>query len=395
MKKRTVSVELDAETLRRLATLGEPSEVLSLLARSVVDSMGHPARAQRDQTDTSLRAERDKVDQHSADDARPEDESGEWHRRWQGPFTVEREATDLSLNGERAQADTVLVDQREANEKLVLATLRAHELADVAKDQAEASACQLRSVAEYREMSIGILGHDLRNPLAAILTFAGLLLRRGRLDEQDAKSVSRIIRSTQRMGRMITQLLDLTRARLGGGLPIEVKPTDLQEVCRNVVEEFGPIMRLAVEGDLTGVWDHDRLMEALSNLGGNAVEHATAGTVVTVRATSAGEAVVLTVSNQGEPIPADVSPFIFEPFRQGREREKSPNRNLGLGLGLYITQQIVLSHGGTLEAHSADGTTTFTMRLPRGLPSPNPEGPDAPKVPSPEAARPPSATSSA
>lgn len=365
MTKQIVSVELDAETIRRLAALGEPSEVLKILAQSAADSPGHPARAQRDQTDTSLRAERDRVD-----------------ARGEGRMSVEREATDLSLTGERAQADTVLIDQREANEKLVLATLLAQELAeeaDVAKGHAEAIACHLRSVAEFRELFIGILGHDLRNPLAAILIFAGLLLRRGRLDDQDTKCVSQIVRSAQRMGRMITQLLDLTRARLGGGLPVEVKPTDLHEVCRTVVEEFGPMMHLEAEGDLTGIWDQDRLTEALSNIGGNAVEHATAGTTVTMRASSAGEEVVLSVSNQGEPIPTELAPFIFEPFRRAREREKSPSHNLGLGL--YIARQIVLAHGGTLEARSADGTTTFTMRLPRVLPSPNAEDPDAPRVP--------------
>ncbi len=367
--RQSVTVELDAETIRRLAALGEPSEVLSQLARSVVDSTRHPARAQRERTDTSLRAERDKVDDRLEVEAMPDDERAESPRHLCEFLTVEREATDLGLTGERAQADTVLVDQREANEKLVLATIRAQELADVAdvaKGHAEASARDLRTVAEFREMFIGILGHDLRNPLAAILMFAGLLLRRGHLGEQDGTTVSQIIRSTQRMARMISQLLDLTRARLGSGLPIEVKPSDLREICQDVADEFGPIVRLEVEGDLNGLWDADRLAETLSNLVGNAIEHATADTPVTMRATAAGDEVLVTVSNQGEPIPAEVLPFIFEPFRRGRPRERSPTHNLGLGL--YIAQQIVLSHGGTLSAHSGGGATTLAMRLPRSPP---------------------------
>lgn len=369
MPKQRVTVELDAETIRRLAALGEPSEVLAHMARSVADTTGHPARVQRDRTDTSLRAERDRVDDRLEAGAAPADARAERSSPRGGLLTAEREATDQGLSGERAQADTVLVDQREANENLVLATLRAHELAeeaDLAKGHAESSARDLRSVAEFREMFIGILGHDLRNPLAAILMFAGLLLRRGHVGEQDATTVGQIIRSTQRMARMITQLLDLTRARLGGGLPIEVKRTDLREVCRNIVDEFGPVVELELEGDLNGLWDADRLAETLSNLAGNAIEHATAGTAVLMRATAAGDEVLVTVSNRGAPIPAEALPFIFEPFRRGLPRERPPTHNLGLGL--YIAHQIVLSHGGTLKAHSASGATTFTMRLPRSPP---------------------------
>ena len=161
---------------------------------------------------------------------------------------------------------------------------------------------------------------------------------------------------------MIAQLLDLTRARLGGGFPIEPKPSDLRDICRNIVEEFGATIHLEIEGDLTGTWDPDRLAEALSNIAGNAIEHAAPGTPVVVKAHPEGAEVVVEITNQGEPIPADLLPFIFEPFRRGK-REKSATGNLGLGL--YIAKQIVLADGGTLDARSADGTTTFVMRLPR------------------------------
>jgi signal transduction histidine kinase len=217
-----------------------------------------------------------------------------------------------------------------------------------------------------RKPAPSILGHDLRNPLGAIEMSAASLLRRGRLDEHDAQTAARIIRSSQRTTRMITQVLDLTRARIGGGLPIEPKPTDLRNVCQNVVEEFEATIQLEVEGDVTGTWDEDRLTEVLSNLAGNAIEYAAPGTVVIVKAYAAEAEVVVEISNQGVPIPAAVLPFIFEPFRRERQREKSPTGNLGLGL--YISHQIVLSHGGTLDAHSADGKTTFVMRLPRTPP---------------------------
>jgi signal transduction histidine kinase len=220
-----------------------------------------------------------------------------------------------------------------------------------------------RAVAEFREMFIGIVGHDLRNPLGSILMSAGRLLQRGHLDDQDAETAARIIRGSQRITRMITQLLDLTRARLGGGLSIEPKPIDLREVCQSVVEEFEATIQLEMEGDLTGTWDRDRLAQVLSNLAGNAIAYAVPGTMVTVKARANGAAVVVEVSNQGDPIPADVLPFIFEPFRRAQLRKAAAAGNLGLGL--YIAHQIVLSHGGTLEAHSASGTTTFAMNLPR------------------------------
>ncbi len=220
-----------------------------------------------------------------------------------------------------------------------------------------------RELAEFRERFIGILGHDLRTPLASIVMAAGMLLERGQLDEQDAKTVARIIRSDQRMSEMIAQLLDLTRARLGGGLPIERKPTDIREIVRHVADEFGATIQQEIHGDVAGFWDRGRLAEALSNLVGNAIEYATRGTAVVIKAHAEDVDIVVEVSNQGDPIPADVLPFIFEPFRRARPHEKSATGNLGLGL--YIAHEIVLSHGGTLEGQSVGGTTTFVMRLSR------------------------------
>ena len=96
-------------------------------------------------------------------------------------------------------------------------------------------------------------------------------------------------------------------------------------------------------------------------------------TAVNVRAYRDAAEVVVEVSNQGDPIPLDVLPFIFEPFRRAKGRARSPNGNLGLGL--YIAQQVVFSHGGTLDVRSADGTTTFVMRLPRVPPDPPGDAP--------------------
>lgn len=383
MAKQSITVELDDDTVRCLARLGEPVLVLERLAHSVADGVRRPDRENRELTDESLRVERDKADTAVADEQiasevvrileneRPDAAQAREARKIDraASLAVERKATDKDLTAERVQADSVLVDQREANEQMVNATIWAHELAveaDEARERAEKSEHELREVAEFREMFIGILGHDLRNPLGSIAMSAALLLRRGRLDEQDAQTAARIIRASQRITRMITQLLDLTRARLGGGFPIEPMPADLREICRNVVEEFDVPIQLEVEGDVTGTWDEDRVAEVLSNLAGNAIEHAAPETAVIVKARADGADVVVEITNQGAPIPADQLPFIFEPFRRARPQEKSKAGNLGLGL--YIANQIVLAHGGSLTAHSAGGSTTFVMRLPRIAP---------------------------
>lgn len=261
-------------------------------------------------------------------------------------------------------------NSREANQHMVATTIRAQELtekAEAAQTRAEESERELRSVAEFREMFIGIVGHDLRNPLGAIKLAADTLIRHGRLDEKQDRAVGRIISSSERMTRMILELLDLTRARLGGGFPLKPRPTDLREVCSHVVEAFEAPIQLDLEGDIAGNWDPDRLTEALSNIARNAVEHAWSGTAVVVRAHGERDEVVVEIVNKGDPIPAEVLPFIFEPFRRGPQRTTSTAGNLGLGL--YIAKQIVGSGGGTLAAYSSDGATTFLMRLPRQPPA--------------------------
>ena len=225
-----------------------------------------------------------------------------------------------------------------------------------------------RELAEFRELFIGMLGHDLRNPLASMVMSAASQLRRDELGQKDAERAATIIRGGQRMQRMIAQLLDFTRIRLGGGFPIEAKPADLRQICRNVLDEFEASIDLEVEGDVTGTWDEDRLAEVLSNLVGNAITFARPGTAVVVKAYAEGAEVVVEIINQGEPIPADILPFIFQPFRQANGK---PSSSGNLGLGLYIAHQISLSHGGTLDARSADGRTTFVMRLPRNASSPS------------------------
>ncbi len=280
-----------------------------------------------------------------------------------------------------ASARTHSDDLREANRQMVIATIRAQELtgeAEAAKARAEKGERELAEVARFRETFIGIVGHDLRTPLGAINLAVTTLRGHGHLDEHDETAVGRIAKSAERMRRMISQLLDLTRARLGGGFPLEPKLTDLREVCRKVAEEFAAPIQLDIDGDVTGTWDPDRLEEALSNIVANAIEHAAPGTAAIVAAHADGGQVVVEIRNQGKPIPPDVLPFIFEPFRRAK-RKKSATGNLGLGL--YIANEIARSHGGTLDVRSSNELTVFVMRLPRSHPASRPGWASAPEAP--------------
>jgi signal transduction histidine kinase len=223
-----------------------------------------------------------------------------------------------------------------------------------------------RSALEAQERILGIVGHDLRTPLSAIQAGATLLSRRT-LPPAEARTAARILSSSRRMAHMIRDLLDFTRVRDAGGIPLVPRATDLREVCRPVVEEAtlrhgAGSVELDCEGDLAGAWDPDRLQQALANLVSNALQHSPAGTPVRVRASRERSSVRVDVENDGPPIPPDALRAIFEPFRRGDARHAGAD---GLGLGLFIVRTIVEAHGGQVEVASGPARpTTFTVRLP-------------------------------
>ena len=238
-------------------------------------------------------------------------------------------------------------------------------------DQAAVALEKTRSdeIGEFREQLLGIVGHDLRTPLSAILLAAYLLLKREGLGEMETELARKITRSASLAARLIDQLLDLTRSRLGGGIPIDPQRFDMNDVCRQVCGETEIThpdrpLRVDMQGDLTGVWDRDRMYQLLANLVGNAVQHGEPRTSIDLRVDGRETDVVIEIANRGEPIPAETLPFIFDAFRQGRTDH--PSRTRGLGLGLFIAQEIAHSHRGSIAATSseADGTT-FRVRLPR------------------------------
>ena len=239
----------------------------------------------------------------------------------------------------------------------------------VAREAAERVRNELQETEQIRERLLGMIGHDLRSPLSAV-TFAAELLRLDPCPNAHERMGERIASSAARMARMITQLLDFTRARLGGGIPIQRVPGDLVEICHRVVDEVQmahptALVQTSIGAPVCGRWDPDRLADVLTNLLGNAIEHGSTGTPVEVMLEEQGAHVRLRVRNQGPTIAAEDLSTIFDPFHRGRVAGRCTGKRSGLGLGLYIVQQIVLAHGGTVDIESQEGVTTFTVVLPK------------------------------
>jgi signal transduction histidine kinase len=218
----------------------------------------------------------------------------------------------------------------------------------------------------YRDQFIGILSHDLRNPLSAITAGAALLAASANEDHRQARVAARILNSAQRMERMIADLLDLTRTRLGGAIPLQRVPTDLQQLCEEVLLEVqaarpGAVVRFRVSGNVTGEWDPDRLAQVVSNLVGNAIQHGDGGPI-SIEADGGDESVTLRVHNGGTPIPPAAQGTIFEPLARGAADAATQS----IGLGLFIARAIVNAHGAEIHVRSAEGSgTTFEVLLPK------------------------------
>jgi len=228
---------------------------------------------------------------------------------------------------------------------------------------------RLQRALHTADMFVGILGHDLRNPLSAILNGAQLLQMTG--DKVVARTAARIRSSGNRMGELIEDLLDFTRIRVGQGIQLQLRPADLLDLCRETVAELqaaNPSRRIECSstGNCRGTWDPDRIGQVVSNLVGNAVKHGRPGSPVLVALEGRDEdRVRVRVHNDGPAISQEVRAGLFDPFqRAARLREQ------GLGLGLYISEWIARLHGGRIDVRSSDREgTDFTLELPRKPPA--------------------------
>ena len=219
---------------------------------------------------------------------------------------------------------------------------------------------------QYRDRFIGILGHDLRNPINSISVSAGLLATQG-LNEKQQGTIARILRSAQRLDRMVTDILDFARGRLGSPMPLTLAPANLAGLVREVVDEVKAThaeieIRFDSDGDLSGSWDGERIKQMASNLLINAVQHGS-GDKVGVTAMGKPDSVQLEVHNDGPPIAPEMIATIFDPLVQVGDPNKE---RTGLGLGLFIVKEIVSVHGGTITVKSTqERGTTFSVLLPR------------------------------
>lgn len=222
-----------------------------------------------------------------------------------------------------------------------------------------------------KEMFIAVLSHDLRTPISTVMMASQFMLESGDLAEQQSTLTMRILRSAKRMNEMVGDLLDFTRGQLGSGVPITREDMDLAKEAAAAVDEYTAgyptsVLRLKTSGDAKGNWDSARIGQVLSNLIGNAVQHGSAKSPITVTVAGAPTEVVLTIHNSGLAIPRSELPGIFSPFKRLKSGEAAGGATSSLGLGLYIAERIVAAHGGSIEVKSSDrGGTSFTVRLPR------------------------------
>jgi sigma-B regulation protein RsbU (phosphoserine phosphatase) len=246
-----------------------------------------------------------------------------------------------------------LVRSRKRLEELVAESNRMHE--------------EARDRALFAEQMIGIVSHDLRNPVSTVQTGAAILDRKI-ADEDQRRVVARIARASQRANRLITDLLDFTQARLGGGLRASLKPIDLHATVREAVEELalahpGRQIRQETSGEGTCQADSNRLVQLVGNLVSNAVTYGAVDQPITITSAVEVASFSIRVHNFGPAISAEALPSLFEPMSRATH-ETSAQRSVGLGL--FIVRQIAASHRGTaqVESNATDGTT-FRVQFPR------------------------------
>ena len=214
---------------------------------------------------------------------------------------------------------------------------------------------ELLERSSYEQQLIGIVSHDLRNPINAIGVAAALLAQRGQLDDRQAKAVARIVSSSDRARRMIREFLDFTQARSAGHIPVLPAAANIREIARHAFDEVRVLhpdrpATIEHEGKEQGTWDADRIAQVIGNLLSNAFQHGSADGAIQLRTRGESDSVVIEVQNQGEPIPPDDIARLFQPFERGAGQTPSAERSVGLGL--FIARQIVAAHQGTISVRS-------------------------------------------
>lgn len=279
-------------------------------------------------------------------------------------------AAERAWNGQTLLHAAIFIaeDRHKYERELLLQRRRAEELsAQHALDQQKLAAAQADAEdrALFAEQLVGVVSHDIRNPLS-VIQMSAVLLERGIGPEQQKAAIARVTRAVQRVQHLIGDLLDFTQARLGGGVTVRKAPVDLHQAIADSTTELAvafPHCELRHEQAGLGTCsaDADRIVQAVGNLVANAASHGARDQPITVRTEGDVAEFRISVHNHGEPIAPEVLPLLFTPMVRGASVTSK-----GVGLGLYIVREIVRAHGGRVDATStAEAGTAFTLRLPR------------------------------
>jgi signal transduction histidine kinase len=237
-------------------------------------------------------------------------------------------------------------------------------------DQAVAESVDFFAVEteRWRNVFLGVLGHDLRGPLNAILLTSKLLVKMSD-GTPTSEATARLIRGGERMKQLLDDLLDYSRVSLDLGIPVAPASMDLAVACQEEIELQriawpDHTIELTSEGPMEGVWDASRLKQVLGNLIANAAKYGDRGAPINVRLVGSDGEVILSVEDTGPAIAGPSMQLLFEPLWRGAHADPLTERT-SLGLGLFIVRQIVHAHGGTVTVSSSDGKTVFNVTLPR------------------------------
>jgi signal transduction histidine kinase len=220
-----------------------------------------------------------------------------------------------------------------------------------------------------RNLFLGMLGHDMRSPLQVIQLTA---MHLSKLDAGTdvATCAARISKSTRSLKALLDDLLDFNRTKLGLGITISPAAVDLAKEFSAELEQLraanpGRRIELEVGGDVSGVWDINRLNQLLGNLVVNALKYGASSSPVKIVLNGLAGEVVFSVHNQGPKIEHPALAQIFEPLKRGLDHQLIAGSDGSMGLGLYIAREIAVAHHGDISARSDENETVFTVRLPR------------------------------
>jgi signal transduction histidine kinase len=365
IQQHTEDILAEWETFARALEVGDPMDVVALRdhARQMLDVIVKDLQASQSENDQVAKAQ-GTLDASAGDEVTAAQEHGA-DRAGSG-FTVGQMVGEF-----RALRASVLRLWTAHGGVPSTANLEEVTRFNEAIDQAVAESITRYTEAldRVRDRFLAILGHDLVNPLGAIMASSRFIIDAGELREPTLTLVTRIDSSATRMNRLVGDLLDYTRTRFGDGIPIVRVETDARKLINDVVSETRAahpdrVINTELTGDLTGRWDQERLAQMLSNLIGNAVHHGTVGSPIRVWANGTTEEIEIAIHNNGEIIEKTEVRALFDAMKAPSPGGARSGRHLGLGL--YIVDKIVRAHHGTIEVDSAHKRgTTFTVRLPR------------------------------